>query len=168
MLSDATAAAGAIPRLLDWLLARGWKRQYRQMSPRSGVYVLAPKPGTRAAKEPAHWLCAACFEQHTKSRLQDQGYVDADLGERRWQCHNDPNHFVTLDSNPYEHVLRESLTEHLVPEHLVPESFRRGYISAVPESDEVRRAFGRFLDQRLLPLPEDDASRGDSENGSDE
>ena len=118
-------ARWGIRRGLDWLTEKikahyeleRWKSQYELDALRSGVYVQAPKPNSSAWAQPPHWLCNACFENHVRSHLQSQGYLDEEVGELRWQCHNDSNHFITMDFGPDEHRSRgvESGTPHRLP-----------------------------------------------------
>lgn len=58
-----------IVRLKDWSAER---QNYNLVNIDRGAFAYMPKPGMENS-QPAHWLCANCFEQGHKSLLQFKG-----------------------------------------------------------------------------------------------
>ena len=70
-----------IVRLKDWSAER---ERYHLVDVDGGAFAFMPKPGMESG-QPAHWLCANCFEQGQKSFLQFKGQK-RDVREATYGC----------------------------------------------------------------------------------
>ena len=67
-----------IVRLKDWSAER---ERYHLVDVYRGSLTYMPKPGVEGG-QPAHWLCANCFDQRRKSYLQFKGQDETPRGGR--------------------------------------------------------------------------------------
>lgn len=67
------------------------KQKYELKQIQAGAFAYVLKP-TASGGEPAHWLCAACYQQNNKSILQAQGRTS----DRSFQLYGCPTCKATL------------------------------------------------------------------------
>lgn len=75
-LSRVTKLEEEIVRLKDWTAER---KRYHLVDVDRGAFAYMPKPGMEEG-QPAHWLCAKCFEHADKSLMQFKGEAKAPGG----------------------------------------------------------------------------------------
>lgn len=81
-----------IVRLKDWSAER---EKYELVAVRGGGFAYMLKAGMRGS-QPAHWLCANCFEQGQKSIMQEKGQVKSGSGDNLVGCDRCKGSFTTL------------------------------------------------------------------------
>ena len=66
------------------------RARYSLFQPSAGAFVYRLNPSS-AANDPAHWLCAACYNERKKSILQRESEDSA-----AYICSRDPNHQIFI------------------------------------------------------------------------
>jgi rubrerythrin len=77
-----------IQQLLDWSEER---KKYALTAIAGGAFAYMPR-SAEATGEPAHWLCASCFDGGRRSIMQPIGSMN---GDATWQCPSCKSKFVT-------------------------------------------------------------------------
>ncbi len=81
-----------IVRLEDWSAER---ERYELIGIRGGAFTYMPKAGMENG-QPAHWLCANCFDHGRKSILQNKGQTRQGSGEESYGCDRCKGSFVVM------------------------------------------------------------------------